>query len=96
MGYLVIEPGIYRGEMSPAKTVLQVLLEQHVPLHYSCRRGLCGQDLIRVLSGWEHLNPVTDLEEGTLELLRAKGKSMRMACCARVVGAGEVVVEIVR
>ena len=96
MGRLVIKPGIYDGEVSPSKTVLQVLLEQHVAIHFSCRRGLCGQDLIRVLEGWECLNPISDLEDGTLDLLRAKHKHMRMACCTRVVGDGQVVVEIVK
>lgn len=96
MGRLVIVPGIFRGELPATKTVLQILLEQHVALHYSCRRGLCGQDLIRILSGWEHLNPIEEQEAGTLELLRAHGRLMRMACCTRVVGDGEVVVEIVK
>lgn len=96
MPRLVIQPGIFEGEIPPTKTILQVLLEQRAPMHFSCRRGLCGQDLIRILSGWEFLNPIGDLEDGTLELLRAKGKKMRMACCARIVGEGEVTVEIVR
>ena len=96
VGRLVIEPGIFRGELPASRTVLQVLIERRAHVRYSCRRGLCGQDLIRVLSGWEYLNPIEDLEEGTLELLRARGKQMRMACCARITGAGEVVVEVVR
>lgn len=96
MGRLVIRPHIFEGEVGPDQSVLQVLLDLHVPQHYSCRRGLCGQDLIRVLSGWEHLNPIGEAEAGTLTLLLAWGKSMRMACCTRVVGTGEVVVEIVK
>ncbi|MCZ7647138.1 MAG: 2Fe-2S iron-sulfur cluster binding domain-containing protein [Planctomycetota bacterium] len=95
MGRLVIQPALYAGEVPPGKSVLQVLLELRAPMHYSCRRGLCGQDLIRVLAGGEHLNPVGDLEDGTLELLQVKGQPYRMACCARVVGDGEVVVEVV-
>lgn len=95
MGRLVIRPDVFSGEVPPTKSILLVLLEQRQMVHYSCRRGLCGQDLIRVISGWEHLNPINDLEDGTLELLRAKGQPMRMACCAKVVGDGEVVVEVV-
>jgi len=95
MGRLVIEPQVFAGELPPTKTILQAMLEQRVALHFSCRRGLCGQDLIRIVSGWEYLNPIGDLEDGTLELLRAKGKRMRMACCARIIGDGEVVVEVV-
>jgi len=96
MGRLVIKPGLFDGEIPASKTVLQVLLELHMAVRHSCRRGLCGQDLICVLEGWEQLNPIGDLEDGTLELLRAKGKQMRMACCTKVLGAGTVVVELVQ
>jgi len=95
MGRLVIQPSIFAGEVPPTKSILMVLLEQRHRVHYSCRRGLCGQDLIRVIQGWEHLNAIQDLEDGTLELLQAKGKPMRMACCAKVIGDGEVIVEVV-
>ena len=95
MGRLVIQPGVFSGEVPATKSILLVLLEQRHAVHYSCRRGLCGQDLIRIVSGWEFLNPINDLEDGTLELLRAKDKPMRMACCAKVVGDGEVIVEVV-
>jgi ferredoxin len=95
MGRLLIRPDWYNGEIAPAKSILQVLLEQRYPIHYSCRRGLCGQDLIRVISGWEFLNPIEDHEDGTLTLLRARDQQMRMACCAKVIGDGEVVVEVV-
>ncbi len=95
MGRLVVRPDIFAGDIPPTKSILMVLLEQRQAVHYSCRRGLCGQDLIRIVSGWEHLYPITDLEDGMLELLRAKSEPMRMACCAKVVGEGEVVVEVV-
>ena len=95
MGRLVIRPGLYNGDVPPTKSVLLVLMEQRYPIHFSCRRGLCGQDLIRIVSGWEFLNPIGDLEDGTLTLLRAKDSPMRMACCAKVIGEGEVVVEVV-
>jgi ferredoxin len=95
MGKLVIEPGIFSGDIAPTKSILMVLLEQRRHIHHSCRRGLCGQDLIRVIKGWEHLNAIEDLEDGTLELLRVKGQPMRMACCAKIIGEGEVVVEVV-
>jgi len=95
VGRLVIEPEIFSGEVPPNKSVLQLLLELRIPVLHSCRRGLCGQDLIRVKSGWEHLNAIEDPECGTLELLRVNDQPMRMACCTKVVGSGEVVVEIV-
>ena len=95
MGRLVIEPGIFDGEAPAGRTVLQILMGQRAGVQYSCRRGLCGQDLIRVCSGWQHLNPISEIEEGTLSLLGGLNQSMRMACCTRVVGEGKVVVEIV-
>lgn len=94
MGRLLIRPALYEGEVPPTKSILQVLMEVRHPIHFSCRRGLCGQDLIRIVSGWENLNEIGDAEDGTLTLLQARDKPMRMACCAKVIGAGEVVVEI--
>jgi ferredoxin len=96
VGRLVIRPEVFSGEVPPQRSILQVLLQLRHPILHSCRRGLCGQDLIRVISGWEHLNPIEETEDSTLQLLSAKDQPMRMACCARVVGDGEVVVEIVR
>jgi len=95
VGRLIIEPGVYDGEVPPEKTVLRVMLELRHPIMHSCRRGLCGQDLIRIMKGWEFLNPIEDHEDGTLTLLRARTEPMRMACCTRIVGAGEVVVKVV-
>jgi ferredoxin len=96
VGRLTLEPNIFSGEISPTKTVLQVMLENRCAISHVCRRGLCGQDLIRVLKGWEYLNPIEDHEEGTLILMMANDEPMRMACCTRVIGEGEVVIEIVR
>jgi ferredoxin len=93
VGQLIIEPGIYSGEIAPTKSILLVMLESGAYINYSCRRGLCGQDLIQIKSGWEFLNPIGELEEGTLEMLGVKGQPYRMACSARVVGEGTVVVE---
>jgi ferredoxin len=95
MGRLLIEPNLFSGEVPSTKSILMVLLETRQRVHFSCRRGLCGQDLIRIVKGWEHLNEIQDHEDGTLELLQAKGKPMRMACCAKIIGDGEVVIEIV-
>ncbi|GMV82542.1 MAG: hypothetical protein AMXMBFR7_37260 [Planctomycetota bacterium] len=95
MGRLIVRPELFAGEVPATKTILTVLLEVRARMHFSCRRGLCGQDLIRIVSGWEHLNAIGDLEAGTLELLQVKGQPMRMACCAKVIGDGEVVVEVV-
>jgi ferredoxin len=95
VGRLVIQPEVFRGEVPAQRSILQVLLQLRHPVMHSCRRGLCGQDLIRVLSGWEHLNAIEENEGSTLELLSAKDQPYRMACCARVIGDGEVVVEVV-
>ena len=95
MGRLVI-PGFFVGEVPPTRSVLMIMLEGRYPIMHSCRRGLCGQDLIRIVKGWEHLNPVEDHEDGTLTLLQVRDKPMRMACCTKVIGDGEVIVEVVR
>lgn len=95
MGYLVVEPGLFSGEIPAHRTILQVLLSQGIMIGNQCRRGMCGQDLIRVISGWEHLNPVVEPENGMLTLLNVAGKHMRMACCTRIIGHGRVVVQCV-
>ncbi len=96
MGRLVIQPDVFSGEVPPERSILQVLLQLRHPILHSCRRGLCGQDLIRVISGGEFLNPIEEPEESTLALFSAKDQLLRLSCCAMVVGDGEVVVEIVR
>jgi ferredoxin len=95
VGHLTIKPGLFDGEVAPNRTILQVLLDIGYPMHYSCRRGLCGQDMIRVLKGAEFLSPIEEPEGGTLEMLRVRDQPMRMACSVYVIGNGEVVVEIV-
>ena len=72
MGHLTIKPGLFDGDVPPSKTILQVLLDIGYPMHYSCRRGLCGQDMIRIL-------------KGALKFLSPKKKNpktVRWRCCA--------------
>jgi ferredoxin len=95
VGHLTINPGLFDGEVPPTKSILQVLLDIGYPMHYSCRRGLCGQDMIRILKGAEFLSPIEEPEDGTLQMLRVREQPMRMACSVRVIGDGAVVVEIV-
>jgi len=95
VGHLIIKPGLFDGDVPPTKSILQVLLDIGYPMHYSCRRGLCGQDMIRILKGAEFLSPKEEPESGTLEMLRVHDQPMRMACSVRIIGDGEVVVEIV-
>ena len=59
-----------------------------------CHKGICGSDPVRVLSGQEHLDPMTDEERDTLEDICAVDPAThRLACRARP--TGPVVVEIV-
>ncbi len=94
MGRLIIEPNLFSGDVPAARTILQILLQLDIGLPYSCRRGLCGQDLIKIRSGWDQLNPVGEFEEETLELLQITEQQVRLACCCKIIGMGEVVIEI--
>ena len=59
-----------------------------------CHKGTCGSDLMRILSGQEHLDPMTDEERETLEAICAVDPAThRLACRARP--TEPVVVEIV-
>jgi ferredoxin len=65
-----------------------------VKIQAQCHSGICGSDPIRIVSGQEHLNAVTDGEAGTLEdICGLTPGEYRLACVTRP--TGPVVVEIV-
>jgi ferredoxin len=95
VGRLTIHPNVFCGEVPPQQSILLLLLQHKQAVLHSCRGGHCGQDLIRVLKGWEQLNKIEAHEAATLALLRVDNLPMRMACCARIAGGGDVVIQIV-
>ena len=63
-----------------------------VRIKAQCHEGRCGSDPIRILSGAEHLNKVTDAEAATLEELGLVPGEHRLACVTRA--TGPVVVDL--
>ena len=78
----------------PGQTICEVAESNGVALTADCHKGICGSDPVRILSGHEHLDPITDEERDTLDDICAVDPSThRLACRARP--TGPVVVEIV-
>lgn len=86
-----------RGQTCPFKpgqTICDVAEAAGVSLKADCHKGICGSDPVRILSGREHLDPMTDEERETLEDICAVDPSQhRLACRARP--TGPVVVDVV-
>ena len=78
----------------PGQTLCDVAEGNGVAMKADCHQGICGSDPVRILSGQEHLDPMTDEERNTLEDICAVDPAThRLACRARP--TGPVVVEIV-
>ena len=77
--------------LSTPQTVLDAADEHDVFIDWECRKGTCGCDPIRVVSGTEHMSPVGDDEAKTLKDLGLEPGTYRLACVAKV--QGPVVIE---
>ncbi len=76
------------------QTLCDVAESGGVAMKADCHKGICGSDPVRILSGQEYLDPMTDEERDTLEDICAVDPAThRLACRARP--TGPVVAEIV-
>jgi len=76
------------------QTICEVAEKNGVKIKADCHIGSCGMDPVRILSGAENLNAMSDEEKGTLEdINRLKPGPYRLACMAKP--KGPVVVEMV-
>lgn len=82
------------GVLDPAETLLQWADNNEVSIDYECWAGMCGCDAIRVVSGAEFLNDVTEKEIKTLKRKGLQPGPCRLACMTRA--SGPVVVEVVK
>ncbi|MDZ7359890.1 MAG: FHA domain-containing protein [candidate division KSB1 bacterium] len=75
------------------QTICEIAENNGLKLKADCRIGSCGLDPIRIISGFENMNPLGDEEQGTLEdINKLEPGKYRLACVARP--KGPVVVEI--
>ena len=81
------------GPLDPTETLLQWADNNDVSIDYECWSGNCGCDVIRVVSGAEHLNQVTEKEMKTLKRKGLQPGACRLACMCKA--SGPVVVEVV-
>ena len=78
----------------PGQTLCDVAEAGGVAMQADCHKGICGSDLMRIVSGQEHLDAMTDEERETLEDICAVDPAThRLACRARP--TGPIVVDIV-
>ncbi len=81
------------GPIDPKDVILKWADANDVKIDSDCRVGKCGLDVIRIVSGDEHLNPVTDNENKTLKRDGISPGKCRLACMTKV--TGPVVIEVV-
>ena len=83
-------PGGRVIEPEPDETLLAAALRRGIPLASSCGgRAVCGDCIVRVLAGAEHLAPPDENELAW----RARGRGVRpgrLACCTSVRGPVDV------
>ena len=77
------------------QTICEAAEHAGIKMEADCHAGVCGMDPVKVISGAEHLGPMSSTERGTLEdLCSLEPGPFRLACMARV--SGPVVVDIVK
>jgi uncharacterized 2Fe-2S/4Fe-4S cluster protein (DUF4445 family) len=92
MAKIILEPEGKRIPAHRGQTLLQVLRDSGVILESLCGGfGACGKDKVLIVRGQESLNPLTRSEEKFLTLDEAR-KGYRLACQARIIEDGDIVV----
>src|SRR5262249_45273599 len=75
-------------------SILDLSRTNDVPHAHVCSgRGRCGTCRVHIDAGAQSLSPLNDIERATLAHVRA-GDGVRLACQARVLGAGVVVTRL--
>ena len=85
----VVGQGI-SGAIDAKDSILKWAESHDVKIDSDCRVGKCGLDVIRIVSGAEHLNPVTENETKTLRRDGVSPGPCRLACMTKVSGPVEV------
>lgn len=90
-GLVVTFYGIGRQiEFTKGQTICELAEENGLPIDAECHAGLCGADPVRIISGKENINKMTDDEEATVQDCQLDTKNCRMACMVRPTGPVEV------
>jgi pSer/pThr/pTyr-binding forkhead associated (FHA) protein/ferredoxin len=81
-----------RCPLTKGRSICDIAEAQGVRVKAQCHEGKCGSDPIRILSGQEHLNKITEIEASTLDMLGFEAGEYRLACVTRATGS--IVVEV--
>jgi ferredoxin len=80
-----------RFVVKPGQTICDIAEANGLPINAECHAGMCGSDPIRIISGHENLNEITDGEKEALEdICELKPGECRLACMTKVKGPVEV------
>ncbi|MGH8014833.1 MAG: FHA domain-containing protein, partial [Candidatus Zixiibacteriota bacterium] len=80
-----------RFVVKPGQTICDVAEANGLPLNAECHAGMCGSDPIRIISGHENLNELSDGEKEALEdICELKAGECRLACMVKIKGPVEV------
>lgn len=80
-----------RFVVKPGQTICEIAEANSLPLNAECHAGMCGSDPIRIISGHENLNDLTDGEKEALEdICELKPGECRLACMVKIKGPVEV------
>jgi ferredoxin len=85
------------GRQIPAtkgQTIFEAAEAAGVEFECDCHIGTCGIDPVKVLSGAEHMSPMSSTEKATLDDFCGGSEGQRLACVARV--NGPIVVDIIK
>jgi ferredoxin len=80
-----------RFVVKPGQTICEIAEANGLPLNAECHAGMCGSDPIRIISGHENLNEISDGEREALEdICELKPGECRLACMVKIKGPVEV------
>ncbi|MCH9031104.1 MAG: FHA domain-containing protein [candidate division Zixibacteria bacterium] len=81
--------------IQPGQTICDIAEDQELTINAECHAGICGSDPIKIISGAENFNKMSDSEKEALEdICDLDPSTCRMACMAKP--TGPVIVEIIK
>ncbi len=84
--------GTFGLEAAPRSNLLQAILAAGIPYRWSCTQATCGKCQCQVLQGAENLQRPTVNEPARLSQTLVD-MGFRLACQAKVIGPGEIVIK---
>ncbi len=71
--------------ISKARNVLDILIEEGIEIDYACQNVFCGRCAVTVLEGMENLEPIGALEKD-VKVRCNLGEDQRLTCKLRMKG----------